>query len=66
VALQTYMDRIRFMLLAVGAVLGMENSKKVLRVSVKGKFRESFRRLLERVNSIIPTASQFSENKLIP
>lgn len=60
------LDRLRSMLLAVGAILGMENGKKILRISVKGHLRESFKRLLDRLNSIIPTASQFNPNRSIP
>jgi hypothetical protein len=52
------LPKLQTALFAVGAFLGMENGKPILRLARTGPLRDLFQRLLDRLETLTPTASQ--------
>jgi hypothetical protein len=57
-ATEPMLNRLRMTLFAAGSLLGMEQGRSVLRIGLKGRLRERFEGMLERLEALFPTASQ--------
>jgi hypothetical protein len=57
---QPMLERLRSQLFAVGAALGWEGGKPILRIGAKGPLRQRFQLFLTRIKQGPPTASQLT------